>query len=104
MVEIKLEEQIAGETEARKAKMAEVNQLAAQITSLDATMKQMAAKRQELVTKSNQAATRAVELQGVIRYLKQANGQKTSSPAEVKIAEPAEETPEPPEGEPRAEA
>ncbi len=97
MVEINLEEQIKGEQEARKSKMAEVSQLTAKIASLDATMKQMAAARQELVVQSNNAATRAVELQGAIRFLKQANGQdapeekKPEEDAEVKIEEPGKD-------------
>ncbi len=109
MTEINLEEQIAGEEEARKVVVASMNDLQKQINSLDATMKQMASQRQELVNEANLKATKAVELQGVIAYLKRANGQsapeagaeaQAEKPArptsEVKIKEPGEETKEKP--------
>lgn len=65
-----------------EASMATTQNLQGQINGIDQQAQQMARKRQDLVDQLNQAATRTVELQGIIKFLQSEAG--TNGPGDSK--------------------
>ena len=81
------------------AKLAETQKLQAQLNGINQQMQELDKKRQEVTAELNAAATRAVELQGVLKFL-ESEAPKAEAPAETKPEAPpaaiAPETPVPP--------
>ena len=81
------------------AKLAETQKLQAQLNGINQQMQELDKKRQEVTATLNAAATRAVELQGVLKFL-EPEAAKAEAPAEAHPEAPAPavapETPVPP--------
>ena len=83
-----------------EAMLAKTQNLQGQINGIDQQSQQMARKRLDLVEQLNQAATRAVELQGIIKYLSPEEGSdgkdKALLPVPTAVKAPAEAAEIPP--------